>query len=148
MTPARAADWLIVRAGTRRCAIALADVSETMRPQPITALPGVPPSVLGSAVVRGGVVPVVHAGVLLGEGPTPPTRFVTIKVERRAVALAVDDVIGLRHTTSAVEAEMPPLLAGAEAHAVSALGVADHELLLVLDGIRLVPQDVWAALEQ
>jgi len=148
MNHARGTDWLIVRAGTRRCAIALADVGETMRPQPITTLPGVPSTVLGSAVIRGGVVPVVHAGALLGESLTKPSRFVTIKVERRSVALAVDDVIGLRQTATALEAAMPPLLVGAEAHAVSALGVADRELVLVLEGIRLVPQDIWSAIEQ
>src|SRR5690349_11670254 len=99
MTGAARTDWLIVRAGARRCAIALADIGETMRPQPITTLPGVPPPVLGSAVIRGAIVPVIHAAALLGEGDSDPRRFVTIKVGHRSVALAVDEVMGLRHST-------------------------------------------------
>jgi purine-binding chemotaxis protein CheW len=147
MSDASRPEWLIVRAGTRRCALALADVVEIMRPQPITALPGLPASVLGSAVVRGDAVPVVHAASLLGEAVSDPLRLVTLRVADRYVALAVDDVIGLRRTDATQEAVMPPLLAGAAQHAVSALRVADSALVLVLDGMRLVPPDVWATLD-
>ncbi len=141
-------EWLVVRAGSRHCALPLADVTETMRPQPVASLPGLPPAVLGSATIRGRVVPVVHAAALLGENATPPMRFVTLKIDQRCVALAVDDVIGLRRTTMQLEVAMPPLLAGAADHAVQALGIVDRELLLVLEGSRLVPPDVWAALDQ
>jgi len=140
--------WLVVRAGGQTCAIALDDVIETMRPLPIVPLPGMPPAVLGTAVIRGEAVPVVHAAALLGDGQVRPTRFVTLKVADRCVALAVDDVIGFRHADATGEDAMPPLLRDAREHAVAALEVADHDLVLVLDGVRLVPADVWTALER
>ncbi len=140
--------WLIVRAGSRACAIALDAVIETMRPLPVVPMPGTPPSVLGSAVIRGAAVPVVHAATLFGEAHVRPARFVTLRVAGRCVALAVDDVIGFRNADAMKQAAMPPLLSQASEHAVAALTVSDDELVLVLEGMRLVPPDVWTALER
>lgn len=140
-------EWLIVRAGTRVCALPVADVLETMRPLPVAPLAGAPPGVLGSAVVRGEALPVIHAGVLIGEERSHTGRFVTLRIAQRRVALAVDAVVGLRRFDVQASSHIPPLLAGALGDAVTALRVADEDLMLVLDGARLVPPDVWDALD-
>jgi purine-binding chemotaxis protein CheW len=140
---------LLVRVSRQLCAIPLAHVEEAMRAQPLRGLPGAPESVPGLAVVRGVALPVVHAGIVLGQKRTSldiPRRFVTLRTGRRKVVLAVDEVLGVRDMASARWAELPPLLnrAGSEVAGVMAL---DDELLLVLAASRLVPDDVWASLD-
>lgn len=141
---------LLFRAGSLLCAIGLEDVIETMRPLPEVPLAGMPPFVRGVAVIRGVPTPVVDARTVLGiqEG-SEPARFVTLKAGTRTVALAVDEVIGVRDLSSTAAAELPPLLreAGAEAvAAIAAIGRLDAELLFVLRGARQVPESVWLAM--
>jgi len=115
---------------------------------------GAPPYVRGLAIIRGAPVPVVDVARLLGEEAAntevgarvqPSARFVTLKVAERAIALAVDGVVGVR--TLAVESlrELPALLRDAEVDAVSSIGTLDSELLLVLRSARLVPQNLLVA---
>lgn len=137
---------LVLRTGRRTCAVPLAYVSEVMRPLPIESLAGAPAGVPGVAVVRGRAIPVVDLGILLDDGVTTrpeSARFVTLRVGHRAVALLVEAVRAIRTLAWGEFESLPPLWRGSHPPAVSALGVVDRELLLVLEAARLLPED-WA----
>lgn len=137
---------LVCRTRTRLCALPLRDVIETMRPLPVAPLAGVPPFVRGLSVIRGIPVPVVDLGaILFGLEPPYPTRFVTLRLEARRVALALEAVLGIRELPGTLTA-LPPLLLDASSEAVSAIGSLDEELLLVLEATRLVPDSLWPGL--
>ena len=132
---------LVVRAGSCACAIPLAHVIETMRPLPIEALAEMPASVLGVSIIRGEPVPVVDLAALVGaERGRPPARFVALRVEARRVALAVDDVEGVRVLDEASFDGMPLLLQRAAKDVVDAIAPLDERLLLVLRAARMIPE--------
>jgi purine-binding chemotaxis protein CheW len=136
---------LVVRAGARLCALAVAHVVETLRPLPVTPLRGVPACVRGVAVVRGQAVPVVDLAALLDGGPgRAATRWVLLRCGTRTAALAVEAVVGVRSLDEAIAA-VAPLLAEAGGGAVEKLGSLDGELLVVLRAARLVPEEAWSA---
>lgn len=141
---------LVVRAGSHLVAVPAAHVTETMRPLAVAPLAGLPSFVLGAAVIRGLPTPVVDLAGLVGAGdPDPgpgpgPGRFVVLRVGARRVALAVTAVVGMR--AMAIEA-LPPLFAQPAEGAALAIGRLDAELVLILTGTRLVPDDVWSAVE-
>jgi purine-binding chemotaxis protein CheW len=115
-------------------------------PLAVETLSGAPPFVIGVSVVRGVPVPVVDAGRLLGARESRPGRFVTVRAGDRIVALAVDEVVGVRAILTESLQGLPPLLRDAGAEAIAGIGTLDAELLLVLHGTRLVPEDVMPAL--
>jgi len=139
---------LLCRARSRLCALPLEHLVESMRPLPVVPLAGVPPFVSGVSIIRGAPVPVMDLGSFLGVAEPPqPTRFVTLRAGHRQVALAVEEILGLRGLLPASLDEMPPLLGHASEQAVRAVGTLDAELLLALRTARLVPESVWRALE-
>jgi len=119
-----------------------------MRPLPVESISGTPPFVIGLAVIRGAAVPVIDVAVLLGGTRSVPTRFVTFKVGERRAALVVDAVVGVRSLEKETLRDLPPLLQDAGGGAVESIGTFDAEILIVLRAIRLVPETVWASLEQ
>jgi purine-binding chemotaxis protein CheW len=147
---------LLFRSERRLCALPLDPVRETMRPLPTEPVAGVPPFVLGVALVRGEVTPVVHVGRLLDPASrTPPGRFVHLELgPARTVCLAVDEVLGVRDlgpvaAGAATGAErsghdLPPLLGEAGPH-LAALATLDSELLWLLSAARVVPDSIWPA---
>ncbi|HEY3500956.1 MAG TPA: chemotaxis protein CheW [Polyangiaceae bacterium] len=143
MRDSERSQWLLVESGGHACALPLACVRETMRPLPLERLGGVPNFVLGLAVIRGSSVPVVDLAALL-ERPNPEQRFgrfLTLAVNGREVALAVEAVRGVSRLENGVFDALPPLLGGAGSAAVKALALHDSELLLVLEASRLVPDE-------
>jgi purine-binding chemotaxis protein CheW len=58
----------------------------------------------------------------------------------------VDHVHGVRSLASESLHALPPLLQCADAQVVAAIGMLDAELLLVMQVARLLPQELWAAL--
>jgi purine-binding chemotaxis protein CheW len=137
---------LVFRAGVQLCTLPLEHVVETMRPQPVSAVAGSPPFVVGVAIVRGAPVPVVDVARLLGASADPSAtrgaaRFVTVRVADRTVALAVDAVVGVRRLPAAALRDLPPLLRHAGSDAVATIATLDAELLLVLRAARLVKDD-------
>lgn len=139
---------LLCRLRSRLCALPLESVAEIMRPMPVTAVAGAPGFVRGMSLIRGSAVPVVDAGMLLGaEEPPDPTRFVTLNVRKRQVALAVEQVVGIRGLAAVSLQDLPPLLREANADLVRAIGTLDRELLLVLQTARVVPDPVWESLQ-
>jgi purine-binding chemotaxis protein CheW len=117
-----------------------------MRPLPIEPLASAPAFVLGVAIVRGEPVPVVDVGALLGSSEaTRPTRFVTLSIDGRSVALALEGVVGVRALPLEAMGALPPLLRDVHGDAVAALGTLDSKLLLTLRAARLVPEGALEA---
>ena len=106
-----------------------------MRPLPIDALASMPAFVLGVSIIRGQATPVVDTAMLVGTTARGRSRFVTLRVGSRRVALVVDAVVDVRALPSG---QLPPLVAAADA--VSSLAVLDRELLVVLDAARVIAE--------
>jgi purine-binding chemotaxis protein CheW len=138
----RVADvWLICRVQTRLCALPLDHVIETLRPLPVEPVAGAPPFVLGLTVIRGVPLPVVDVARLLGADGAKTERFVTAMAGNRRVVLAVDHVLGVRTVAPQSLHALPSLLHTADVDVISAIGLLDAELLLVLRSARLLPED-------
>ena len=138
---------LLCRVGRFLCALPLEHVEEAMRPMPVEAIAGVPSFVRGLAVIRGAPTAVVDAAALLSGVASHPTRFVTMKIGMRRIALAVDRVVGVVEIPPSSLDALPLLFQDASLDVISAIGTLDAELLLVLQGTRLIPEELWAALE-
>jgi purine-binding chemotaxis protein CheW len=147
--------FLLCRIGSRIGALAIEGVRETMRPLSIEPLTGMPPFVLGVAIVRGSAAPVIAAVGLLDPSASPSAaitspssaRFVSIKLGNRTALLAVDAVLDVRSLGPGILAQIPPLLRESGEHVVSLIGALDTQLLLVLDMARLVPDLVWSEIK-
>ena len=136
---------LVFRAGPLLCALRLDEVLETMRPLATRSLAGTPAFVRGISVLRGVPTPVIDVSRLLGGGPAEPERYVAVRTERGAVALATGPILGI----STVEAEPsgghPALLGGGNSRLVAGVGTLGTEPLLLLQSMRAVPDEVWEA---
>ena len=141
-----AGSCLVFKVDSLVCALPIASVVETMRPLPVQRLDRAPEMVLGLAMVRGLPTPVIDAGRLLGAGTlAQPGRFISVAVGARRIALAVTSVWGIRAVSAPSLQGIPALLSRAETQAVAAIGALDQELLMVLHGVCLVPDSVFAA---
>jgi chemotaxis signal transduction protein len=89
-------------------------------------------------------VPVVNLEALLGDGRrSAVNRFVSVRVGERTIVLAVSTVLGIWPSDALGIGALPPLLDGAVADAVQAIGRLDGQLLTVLHAASLVPADAW-----
>lgn len=141
--------YLVCRVQRRLCAFPIAAAIEIMRPQRADPLPNVPGFVLGVSIIRGEVTPIIDAGVLLaGVATEKPSRFVTLRAGDRRIGVAVDEVVGVRTFPAGTLENMHPLTADASAHAVSAIGKLDQELLSVLESARILSGEVWTAVDE
>jgi purine-binding chemotaxis protein CheW len=141
------ASWLVCRAGTHLCAMALQHVAEVMRMLPIEPLAGAPHYVRGLCIIRGAPTPVVDTGSLMGDRATRPERLVAVKAGGRGVALAVEAVVGVRAIRAGASDQMPPLLRDAATETVAAIGILDAELLFFLRTARIVPEELLSRLD-
>jgi purine-binding chemotaxis protein CheW len=128
------------------CALPIEHVEETMRPLAVKPLAGVPSFIQGLTVVRGVPTPVVNMASLLSGETSHATRFVTAKMGARRIVLAVEAVVGVVEIPLESVNALPQLLQNAALDSISAIGVLDAELLLVLRSTRLIPADVWATI--
>lgn len=135
---------LVFRAGSLLCALRLDDVIETMRPLGTRPLAGTPAFVRGVSIVRGVPTPVIDVARLLGDEQAQVARFVAVRTERGSVAFATGPVLGIRSTTVDAGARHARLL-GAVGQLVAGVGTLDAEPLLLLQSMRVVPDEVWAA---
>lgn len=119
-----------------------------MRPLPVERIAGTPEFVLGLSVIRGKAVPVVDLGLLLGASrpESAARRFLTLELGERDVALSVGDVLGVRALDPEQLSALPPLVDGAQAEMIEALGTLDAQLLCVLRAASVFPESTWAAL--
>ncbi|HEV8313831.1 MAG TPA: chemotaxis protein CheW [Burkholderiaceae bacterium] len=132
---------LICRVRARLCALPLRHVLEILRPLPVEPLAGAPRFVRGLAMLRGAPVPVVDAARLLGDDDAPTQRYVALAIGERRIALAVGEVLGVRAVPAQSVHALPPLLQEAAADIVTAIGRLDADLLLVLNGAHLLPEE-------
>lgn len=144
---AEAFGWLLCRTGSLLLALPVGSVIEIMRSLPIEPLTGVPQAVLGVSIIRGEPIPVIDASRLLRGAETRTERLVTIAVGGRPAALAVEQVIGVRVFDPETLGKLPPLLQHSAEEAVTAIRGLDGELLLFLDAARLVPAELFKALD-
>ena len=139
---------LVCRVATRVCALPLDVVIEIMRPLPVEPLAGAPGFITGLAIIRGEPMPVVDAARLLGAEAAAPSRFVTLRIGARQVALAVDAVLGVRLVAAERRSALTSLLGAVAGDAVAAIGTLDAQLLVVLEAARLVPDAVFELMER
>jgi len=137
--------WLVCRQGACRVALPRPQVIETMRPLHVDPMSAMPPFVLGVSIVRGTPVPVVDVGILLGRGGPAAGRWVTVPVGNRSVALAVESVEGMQELPAEAFEAVPPLLRSAGDGAIAAIGALDAQLVVVLEGARLLTEEQWLA---
>jgi purine-binding chemotaxis protein CheW len=101
-----AARVLVLRAGGGEAAVAWEAAREVAERPAVARLPGSPPVVSGVVNVRGGFVPLVELGALLGRDASHPVTgagwIVVVEHVGRSVAIGVDSLPELRdvETTS------------------------------------------------
>lgn len=138
---------LIVGLKSCVCAVPLTHVMETMRPLPVEFISGAPSFVQGVAIIRGIPTPVVDLGAILGAPTEQAGRFVTVRVEEKQVALAVNAVLGVRDLETLLTIHvLPPLLQRASKDVVETIGTLDEQVLMVLRAAWELPDEVWQAL--
>jgi len=138
--------YIIVKAGLL-VALPLPCVVETMRPQPLSGLVGMPAFICGLARIRGASIPVVDLPLLLtGVADIHTERFITIRTNDWQIALAVESVIDIREISPATLDALPPLLGTTPAKYVEAVGALDDGLLLLLRTANIIPPELWEAL--
>lgn len=147
--PATRLAVVLVRSGNLFCALPLASVIETLRSPPVTSIAGAPEWVQGVAVIRGAMVVVVDLGTMLGAGlaDLSRARVITLRVGARVVGLAVESIVGVREFDQSMLSEVPPMLLQARPEVLTAIGLLDGELMLVLDGSRIITEQELARLE-
>ena len=138
------------RAGSLLCALHLDEVIETLRPLAVRPLAGTPPFVLGVTIMRGVPAPVIDVARLLGGEQADVARFVAVRTERGPVAFATGPVLGIRPADTGTRIEHgtagPGLaIAGASTALVAGVATLDAEPLLLLQSLRVVPDEVWTA---
>jgi len=142
-----ASGFLICRCGSQLCAFSLEHVIESMRPLPVSAIPDMPPFLLGVAIIRGALTPVVQLSQLIGaKASMLSTRFVTMATGTRITAFAVDSVIGVHLLDLALVLPITILSTQVESSNIAAITLLDSELLLVLQNSRIINDEVWNAL--
>ena len=136
---------LVFRAGPLLCALHLDDVIETLRPLETRPLAGSPAFVRGISVLRGVPTPVIDVARLLGNEQIEPHRFVAVRTERGAVALAIGPVLGIRDIDAGPTGGHPALLGTRSSRLVAGVGTIGEEPLLLLQSLRAVPDEAWEA---
>lgn len=136
---------LVFRAGALLCALRLDEVVETMRPLATHPMAATPSFVRGICIMRGVPTPVVDVARVLGGGEAEVARFVAVRTERGPVAFATGEVVGIRPTVADSGAQQAALLGSAPGGLVAGIGRLGTEPLLLLQSMRVVPDDVWAA---
>jgi len=136
---------LVFRAGPLLCALRLDEVIETMRPLTIHPLAGTPAFVSGICIMRGLPSPVIDVARLLGGARAEISRFVAVRTERGPVAFATGVIHGVRPVSADAASRHKALLGDAPARLVAAVGTIDAEPVLLVQSMRLVPDEVWAA---
>lgn len=131
--------WLACQVAKHICALPLTGVVETMRPLPLEAFPKAPPFVAGLSIIRGVPTPVVDMRALMGESAGAASRFVTVRISERVVALAFDKVLGIHNLNAQRTIDLPPLLINVAGDTISQVSAKDSDLLLFFEASRIFP---------
>jgi len=107
-----------------------------------------PSFVSGVSMIRGAMVPVVNLATLLGmTTQNDVSRYITIRLDKRRVAFAVDSVVGVGKLATNSFQQFPALLGNTDQSIVAALGTLDADLFMVLEASRVIPESVWQTLD-
>jgi purine-binding chemotaxis protein CheW len=136
---------LVFRAGALLCALRLDEVIETMRPLATHPLAGTPAFVTGICIMRGIPTLVIDVARLLGGAEAEVSRFIAVRTERGPVAFATGDIYGVRPLSTTTAGRHDALLGESPARLIAAVGTIDAAPVLLLQSMRLVPDEVWAA---
>jgi purine-binding chemotaxis protein CheW len=117
-----------------------------MRPLPVEPVAGAPPFVVGVSLIRGAPTPVARLSRILADTESQATRYITVRVGSRLVALAVDSVEGVRGLPEDLHEQLPPLLGETAKDAIAQLAILDGDLLTILNTGRLIPDAAWSTL--
>ncbi|MBE7467437.1 MAG: chemotaxis protein CheW [Planctomycetes bacterium] len=127
--------------------MALSQVGEVMRILEVGSLPNIPPYVLGLCTIRGKPTPVVALPALLDQPEGERLeRYVTLRIPRGTLALAVPRVLGLADLSTLELERLPPLLTQVRAEVVDSIAIREQALLLVLQAGRILPDEIWNVL--
>jgi purine-binding chemotaxis protein CheW len=132
---------LVFRAGSLLCALRLDEVIETMRPLATRPLAGTPVFVRGICIMRGVPTPVLDVARLLAGEQAEIARFIAVHTEHGPIAFATGPVLGIRPTAVDGTGVYP----GVSSRLVAGVGTIGTEPLLLLQAMRVVPDEVWAA---
>ena len=133
--------YLLVRSGSIVCAIPVHEVAETMRPLPAESITGMLPFVRGLSVIRGRPTTVLDLTSLLeGSAPGAVSRYVTLRNGERPVALAVEEVIGIREIETGSLETMGLLVNERRSDLVHQVGALGEGLLMVLSASRVIEE--------
>ena len=136
---------LVFRAGSLLCALRLDEVIETMRPLTVRPLAGTPSYVRGVTIMRGVPTPVLDVARLVAGEEAEIVRFVAVRTERGPVAFATGPVLGIRPAAADTAAGPAVLYGGASSRLVAGVGTVDAEPILLLQSMRVLPDEVWVA---
>lgn len=140
----RTASYVAFVVGSVRYAVSIAHVKEVMRPLPIAPVPRAPSAVIGVADYRGEIAVVLdlrqHFDVprLAGAEPLDPakSRWIVLRLAALALALVVDDVLGVVPGGADVVRSMPSGAEGVFLRDVVAAIPHRGELVFLLDTER------------
>src|SRR5689334_6132411 len=138
---------LVFRVGAERFGVVLSAVREVVDAPEVNRVPDAAPSLLGVALVRGELIPLYDARVILGveQATVAPGAALLFSTDARRVALAIDDVFD---PVSVEEEELHPMPgAGASEVIVRGLVRRGRELIAVLDHEALLDTLLAAASE-
>lgn len=133
------------RIGEAEFAIAVDQVERVARVPPLTAVPFPPPDVIGVVGLNGTVLPVIDLGTRLVSEPADRSGrllLVTVPSTSEAVALLVDEVVGLIGTSVMVDAVPPEVERSLpEGWLAGVLAPTDDRLVALLDIDELLAKD-------
>lgn len=116
-------------------------VREIVRSHEITPLPSAPELIEGVVELRGGLVPVLDLGRVLGAGPSPVTnhsRIVVLDCDRMLIGLCVDSATDVLSVNLSMLEDVPDLATQAGYNLVRAVVRRDGEapvMVLAVDAI-------------
>ena len=121
---------LIVRIGTARFALKVADLAGLARAQTVVPLPGADAGLLGIAGLKGRMVALYSLAAMIGspELSTEQNRWMVLCRCEKEIALAFTAVTG---TMMVPRAELSPVSSGAPPHATDAVGSGASQLWLL-----------------
>lgn len=120
-------------------ALDIAHVREIVNPAPTSAVPHMPPAVVGVADHRGEVVPVVDARRHFGlprVAATRGTKWILLRAGDQVLGLVVDRVTEVFGSTAAPR-DPPAALGDPATRGVAWVAARDGELVFVLDADKL-----------
>jgi purine-binding chemotaxis protein CheW len=129
---------LVFRVGAEQFGVALSAVREVVDAPEVNRVHDAAPSLLGVALVRGELIPLYDARVILGvdAATAAPGAALLFSTDGRRVALAIDDVFD---PVPVEEQELRPMPgAGAAEVIIRGLIRRGHDLIAVLDDAALL----------